>query len=91
GARMLFTTAIQKDQTYIDAQRNYAELLLMMEDYDNGVQAYMTILKNQPDDVLSLIKIAQLYTEVGEKEKAKGYAEEALKFDPENTAALEFA
>ncbi len=89
SAKTLFIAAIEKDPTLIEVQRNYGEVLLALEDYENGVNTFVEILKNHPDDVPSLIRMAQLYTEVGKDEKARQYAAKVLEYDCENKYAFE--
>ncbi|MBN4081094.1 sulfotransferase [Caldithrix abyssi] len=89
GARTLFATAVEKEPGFLDAQRNFAECLLLMEEYDNAVQAYVTILDNHPEDVSSLLRMAQLNDEAGQSRDAIKWAERVLACDPQNPSALE--
>jgi glycosyltransferase involved in cell wall biosynthesis/Tfp pilus assembly protein PilF/ubiquinone/menaquinone biosynthesis C-methylase UbiE/pyruvate-formate lyase-activating enzyme/dTDP-glucose pyrophosphorylase len=89
NAKKLFAMAIEKDQTFIEAQRNFGEVLLALEDYDVGVQTFMAILKNHPDDVPTLVRVAQLYIEVGQTSKAAPYLEKARQLEPNNSRVLE--
>lgn len=89
NAKKLFVMAIEKDQTFIEAQRNFGEVLLALEDYDVGVQTFMAILKNHPDDVPALIRVAQLYIEVGQMSEAAPYLEKARQLEPNNSRVLE--
>ena len=62
----------------VDAQRNYADVLIELGEYEDGVRALVKILENHPDDVSTLLKMAQLYAEVGKYAEAKKFAERAL-------------
>ncbi|MBN4081096.1 glycosyltransferase [Caldithrix abyssi] len=87
GARTLFTEAVEKDPGFLDAQRNLAECLLLMEEYDSAVQAYVTILDNHPDDVSSLLRMAQLNEEAGQSRDAIKWAEKVLTLVPDHSGA----
>ena len=85
----MFIAAIEKDPKFIEAQRNYGEVLLALEDYENGVKTFMSILENHPDDVPSLLRMAQLHAEVERNDEAKQYAAKILEYDSENRLAKE--
>ena len=89
SAKTMFIAAIEKDPTLIEAQRNYGEVLLALEDYENSVKTFVEILKNHPEDIPSLLRMAQLYAEVGKNEEAQQYAAKVLEYDCENKYALE--
>ncbi|HCK99404.1 MAG TPA: hypothetical protein DHW42_04780 [Candidatus Marinimicrobia bacterium] len=89
NAKKLFATAIEKDPKFVEAQRNFGEVLLALEDYDTGVQTFMVILENHPDDVLTLIRVAQLYIEVGQMTEATPYLEKAKQLEPNNSQVVE--
>ena len=89
SAKKLFATAIEKDPTLIEAQRNYGEVLLALEDYENGVNTFVEILKNHPGDLPTLIRMAQIHAEVGKNNEARNYASKILEYDSENRLAKE--
>ena len=89
SAKTMFIAAIEKDPKFIEAQRNYGEVLLALEDYESGINTFIEILKNHPDDVPSLIRMAQLHAEVGKSEEARQYAAKVLEYEPESKYALE--
>ena len=78
SAKVLFSTAVIKAPDFVDAQRNYADVLIELGEYEDGVRALVKILENHPDDVPTLLKMAQLYAEVGKYAEAKKFAERAL-------------
>jgi len=73
----------------VDAQRNYADVLIELGEYEDGVRALVKILENHPDDVPTLLRMAQLYAEVGRYTDAKKFAERALSVEPENEEIME--
>jgi len=89
NAKKFLITAIEKDPTFIEAQRNLGEVLFALEDYDTGVQTFMAILENHPNDVPTLIRMAQLYIEAGQKSKAASYLEKASRLEPDNGEVLD--
>ncbi|HDR05497.1 MAG TPA: glycosyltransferase [Candidatus Marinimicrobia bacterium] len=86
-AKQIFATAIEKKKDWPEPQRNYAEVLLAEEDYENGVKALDTIIANHPDDVLTILRLAQLYAEAGQDEIVRQFALKALEIDPDNEEA----
>ena len=89
SAKSFFILAIEKDPTLLDPQRNYGDVLLDLEDYDNGVQAYVRILENHPDDIPTLIRMSHLYLEVNQYQSALVYVGKVLEQDKSNSEALE--
>ena len=86
-AKSFFAIAMENGPNFIDAQRNYAEVLLQLEDYENGVQTFVNILGKHGNDILTLIRLAQLYAEVGKNEDAVTLLEKVLEIDPRNVKA----
>lgn len=89
SAKSFYMLAIEKDSTLVDAQRNYGDVLLDMEDYDNGVQAYVKILQNHPDDIPTLLRMSRLYMEVNQYQSALLYVGKVLEMDQNQAEALE--
>jgi len=87
SSKTLFAAAIEKDPKLIEAQRNYGEVLLALDDYESGVKTFVAILDKHPDDVPSLIRMAQLYNEVGKDKEARQYAAKVLEYDSDNSLA----
>ncbi len=83
----LFIKAIELDPACVDAQRNYADLLILQGDFQNGVNALVKILENHPDDIPTLLYLAQLYIEAGRHEQALPFLSKVNELDPENEAA----
>ncbi|MCF7800539.1 MAG: glycosyltransferase [Candidatus Marinimicrobia bacterium] len=88
-AHVLISHAIDLEPTFIDARRNLAEIQLLQEDYTGGVQTYISILDRNPDDIPSLLRMAQLHEEAGNKDEAVSWSEKVLALDPENPSARE--
>ncbi|MCF7885859.1 MAG: tetratricopeptide repeat protein [Candidatus Marinimicrobia bacterium] len=88
-ARDHFIAAIKNDASLIDAQHNYAETLIKLKDYENGVKAFVKILENHPDNVHAILRLAQLSAEAGHLENAKDFCDHVLELDPENSDAKE--
>lgn len=86
-AKSFFAVAMKNDPDFVDAQRNYAEVLLQLEDYENGVQTFVNILGKHGNDILTLIRLAQLYAEVGKNDDAVTLVEKTLEIDPRNVEA----
>jgi tetratricopeptide (TPR) repeat protein len=87
GARQYFIRSIETDPTFVDAQRNYADVLIAREDYENGIQALVKILNNHPDDVPTLLYMANLYIETERLQDALLFLKRIKELDPANTTA----
>ncbi len=91
NAQSLFISAVEKDPNFIDAQRNLAESFLLEEEFDKGVQMYMSILAAQPDDIPTLLRMAQLHHEAGNEQESRDWANKVLAFDSQNMTAQNIA
>ena len=86
-AKNHFVEAIKNDSTLIDAQHNYAEVLIQQKDYDNGVKAFVQILQNHPDNVPAILRLAQLSAEAGHLDNAEEFCDRVLELEPDNDNA----
>lgn len=89
GAEKLFVTAIRNNPELVEAQRNYGEVLIAKEDYENGVKVLDAILKKHPDDIPTLLTMAELSMEAEMMKEALLYLNQVIDLDPENESALE--
>ena len=87
AAKASFALAIQKDPTLLDAQRNYGDILIETADYENGIRVFYKILENHPDDIPSLIYMANLCVEAERFSGAERYLQLVLAMDPHNDLA----
>src|SRR3989344_2515086 len=55
--------------------------------WENACKINKLIIKDYPDDVDALNRLARSYAELGEIPKAKTYAKKVLRIDPFNTIA----
>ncbi len=89
GAKNFYMLAIEKDPGLVDAQRNFGDVLLELEDYKHGVQAYITILQNHPDDIPTLLRMSRLHMEIDQYQSALLYVGKILARDQTHPEALE--
>ena len=88
-AQRLFATAIEKDSNYVDAQRNLAEVLLAQDHFDQGVQLLLSILNNYPEDVPTLLRLAELNLEAERNEDALELIKKVLGIVPDHPVAVQ--
>ncbi|GEM_PF-2635766 len=88
GAKALFVAAVESAPTFLEAQRNYGEVLLELEDFENAVRVFNAILENHPEDVITLIRMAELYAEVERHRDAVLLLGCALDIEPDNVDAM---
>jgi len=69
-------------------QPHYAELLKLLNRREDAAQVYGDYLTKAPDDLLTMLKLGQLYAESNATEAAKMAYQYVLEADPENSAAL---
>ncbi len=89
AAENYFITAISKDPAFVDAQRNYGQVLIEKGDYQNGVLAFNRILKNHPNDLPSLVTLAGFCLEAGKAEQALEYIAQAETVDRDDPDVIE--
>lgn len=87
NAKQLFQVAMSKDNSLLDAQRNYAEVLLLNDEFQEGIQALLNIIEQNPEDVLSLSRMADLNLEAGRVAEAESFAHRIMQVDPQNELA----
>ena len=87
AAKASFALAIQKDPTLLDAQRNYGDILIETADYENGIRVFHKILENHPDDIPSLIYMANLCVEAERFSEAERSLQLVLEMEPHNDLA----
>lgn len=88
GAEKLFVSAIQSNPEMIEAQRNYGEVLIAKEKYDDGVKVFDTILKRHPDDIPTLLTMSELSLEADMVKEALLYLNQVIDLEPDNETAL---
>ena len=86
-AERLLVQAIKAAPDLVDAQRNFAELLLAKDDYLGAVQALQTILEHHPDDIPTLVLMAQLNVEAQHYDAAIELAQRVVALDPAHVEA----
>jgi tetratricopeptide (TPR) repeat protein len=89
-ARKALISAIEISPGFVEAQRNLAELYILEENYDTGVQTYLRILKNHPEDIPSLLRMAELNREANNTNEASEWAKMVLDLEPEHPYANQF-
>ena len=89
AAETAFKQAIKLNPAFIDAQRNYGDWLIRRERYEEGIVQFQEIILNHPDDIPSLLYLAQLNLEAGHMKDATVYVNKALSVQPENAIALQ--
>jgi GT2 family glycosyltransferase/predicted Zn-dependent protease len=91
AAKDMYIAAIQAKPDFVDAQRNYGMVLIEQEDFENGVQVLNKIIENHPEDVATLIFMAQLFMEAERPEEAQKYLEKAIAADPAHPLVQQLA
>ena len=87
SAKESFRKAVQIDPTFLDAQKNLAEIYIATKEYEKGIAAYQEILKQHEDDTESLLNVARLYFETGDIDSTRYILERVLEFEPDNKFA----
>ena len=87
SARNSFEKAVQIDPTFLDAQKNLAEIYIATKEYEKGIETYQKILKQHGDDIESLLNVGRLYYEIGDVDSTRFILEKVLEIDSENKFA----
>ncbi len=88
AAQKFFRIATEKDANLLDARRNYAEVLIIDNKFQEGVKAYLDIISDHPDDIIALLRMAELNIEADHTSDAVNYAKLVLEVDPTQAHAL---
>ncbi|TDI79276.1 MAG: tetratricopeptide repeat protein [Caldithrix sp.] len=87
SARDSFEKAVKIDPSFLDAQKNLAEIYITTKEYEKGIEAYQEILKHHHDDIESLLNVGRLYYEIGDVDSTRFILEKVLEIDSENKFA----
>ena len=87
SARNSFEKAVQIDPTFLDAQKNLAEIYITTKEYEKGIETYQKILKDHSDDIEPLLNVGRLYYEIGDLDSTRFILEKVLTIEPENKSA----
>ncbi|MBN2280405.1 MAG: glycosyltransferase [Candidatus Marinimicrobia bacterium] len=85
----LLQKSLQFNEDSLDTRRNYAEILIMNEQYEEGLKQFLNVIERNLHDTNALLRMAQLNLEVGRLEDAANYVWKILEYDPENQLALQ--
>ncbi len=86
-AEKAYKRALTLDKHFIDAHRNYAAMLIEKGEYAEGVNELRKILQENPEDVPTLLYMANLLIEADRPEEAADFARKVLKADVDNELA----
>ncbi|HIQ05788.1 MAG TPA: glycosyltransferase, partial [Anaerolineae bacterium] len=81
--------AVTLDAGNLAARKSLAAVYFQAERYTEGVQTYVSILRDFPADVETYVTLADCYLAVDQPDSARILLEEALRLDPNNLAASE--
>ena len=87
AAKSMFAAAITQDPGMIEAQRNFGESLLEEGSYKDGLEVFLKILENHPEDIPTLMRMAELCAECGRRQESNEYLLRVLQVEPEHPSA----
>ncbi len=87
-AKNTFEMALQFQPDFLEAKRNLATVLIELGEYTEGVKLVQEILKTHPDDIPTLLFLANLHLEAERLEDAGKIARDVLRLDSANELAL---
>ncbi len=88
-AQQWFAAAITHAPDFTDAQRNYGQVLIESGEYEKGVQVFQQILQRQPQDIQTLLIMANLNLEADRLPEVRRLARQVLTVDLTNAPALQ--
>jgi TolB-like protein/Tfp pilus assembly protein PilF len=95
AAERTFETAIHLDPMLFEAYYFYARVSFVQGKLQKAIELYEKAMEVNPQDYQSALLVAQIYSDLGQKEKAKASrlrgikaAEEKLKLHPDDARAL---
>ncbi len=87
-AKNTFEMALHYQPDFLEAKRNLATVLIELGEYAEGVKLVQEILKTNPEDVPTLLFLANLYLDAERLEDAEKIARDVLRLDASNELAL---
>lgn len=84
GAAEAYRRALDLNQDNTDLKRAYAQSLFTAEDYDSALKVFQEIGKEEPGDLLSALRMSQIYRQKRDYTKAHEYAAKASALDAAN-------
>ena len=82
-----FKQALERDPACGQARIDLAEVALQYRDFGNAKLHYSELIKDQPNDVPSLLALGIACKGLGQGDEAKAAYEKALAIDPKNASA----
>ncbi len=87
GFKFYIQLAISHDRTNLTAIKNYADFLIQEGEVENALLLYKEILKINPNDVETLIALAEICDEIGAVNDARFFYSKILEIEPNNEIA----
>ena len=84
GAAEAYRRALELNQDNTDLKRAYAQSLFTGEDYDGALKVFTSISVEEPGDLLSMLRLSQIYRQKRDFQKAREYANQASALDAAN-------
>lgn len=72
----------------LDTMKGCARYLISLEDHERALSVYEKVLARSPNDADLNLQIAMLHSHLGNREKAKAFAERAFTLNPSMTKAV---
>lgn len=76
--------ALEMNKENTDLKRAYAQALFMAEDYDKAATVFGELIQDEPNDLLSALRLSQIYRQKKDFDQARVYAKKATTLDPNN-------
>jgi tetratricopeptide (TPR) repeat protein len=84
GAAEAYRRALDLNRDNTDLKRAYAQSLFTGEDYDAALKVFEEIAAEEPGDLLSMLRMSQIYRQKRDFPKAREYANKATALDAGN-------
>ena len=84
GAADAYRRALDLNRDNTDLKRAYAQSLFTGEDYDAALKVFEEIAAEEPSDLLSMLRLSQIYRQKRDFPKAREYANKASALDADN-------
>jgi tetratricopeptide (TPR) repeat protein len=84
GAAEAYRRAMDLNRDDLDLKRAYAESLFTGEDYEAALKVFGEIATEEPGDLLSALRMSQIYRQKRDFAKAREYADKASALDASN-------
>ena len=79
----LLRKALDADETYLPAVKDYAYVQMQLDNLEPAKQAYLQVLKTRPSSRQALLHLGMIESRLGNRNEAESYFQALIKYEPD--------